>query len=121
MLLGSIAHSVTTRLMLWVSHVHPSFQLNPGGGFGSPAEFLETIMLVASGLAGVLCGVAIGALIDREPLDETPYAVASQWSPSRTPAAKLSASPHKENIVAISQGRKQAGTIPHITAISENE
>jgi hypothetical protein len=119
--LGSIAHSITARLVAWYSHVHPAFHITHPAGLGSGADIFETVMLLASGIAGVLCGVALGASLDRDPVSDSTYTIANYWNRgSRQSGASAPAvAPRKENVVAISKGRKQHGAAAHIAAISE--
>ena len=80
-------------------------------------------MLLTSGIAGVLCGVALGASLDREPSNDTTYTIANYWNRRTRLAQALppnqTAPPRRENVVAISRGRKQPGIALPIAAISE--
>ena len=118
--LGSIAHSITARLLSWYAHTHPAFQITHPAGLGSAADIFETVMMLASGLAGVLCGVALGASLDREPGQDATYTIANYWSRrARSSAPTAAPIARKENVVTISKGRKQPGTVERIAAISE--
>lgn len=91
------------------------------------ADIFETVMLLLSGVAGVLCGVALGATLDQEPGSEATYTIANYWR-RRSPAPADPAVPRvpRENIIPISKGRKQRDIVPEIPvvaapAVSENE
>jgi hypothetical protein len=121
--LGSIAHSVTARLLVWYSHTHPGFQITHPAGLGSGADVFETVMMLTSGVAGILCGLTLGATLDREPGNDATYTIANYWnrSPKVTQASTaISPAPlRKENVVAISKGRRQPASASHLAAISE--
>ena len=124
--LGSIAHSVTARLLAWYSHVNPAFHVTHPAGLGSVADIFETVMLLLSGVAGVLCGVALGASLDQEPGSEATYTIANYWRRRSAPPQSETPRAPRENIIPISKGRKQQTIQPTLSAtaepaVSENE
>ncbi len=119
-ILGSIAHSATARLLAWYSHVHPVFHITHPAGIGSGADIFETLMLLAAGLAGVLCGVTLGSTLDREPANEATYTIANYWNrKARQAPAPPAPVVRRENIVQISKGRKQPSMAPHLSTVSQ--
>ncbi len=171
--LGSLARSITSRLLLWFGHVDPVFtasRLGHVSSFGSGAEIFESITLILAGLAGILAGIAIGGTLDRVPDSEQTYTIANYWNrrsgttdsgvapPARTspgyPNAPVSHSghaalsqagggershatssvtwqakrperegtqPRRENVVRISDKRKQPGVVRQMNALSERD
>ncbi len=119
--LGSIAHSVTARLLAWYSHVNPAFHVTHPAGIGSVADIFETVMLLLAGVAGVLCGVALGATIDQEPGSEATYTIANYWRRrSQASVPQESTRTPRENIIPISKGRKQPGIAHPIATVAES-
>ncbi len=119
-ILGSLAHSVTARLLAWYSHVNPAFHLTHPAGLGSAADIFETVMLLLSGVAGVLCGVSLGATLDQEPGSEATYTIANYWRRrSPVPVQPSASQPPRQNIIPISKGRKQRDVLHNVSAVAE--
>ncbi len=88
------------------------------------ADIFETVMLLAAGIAGVLCGVALGATMDHEPSSKSTYTIANYWKRQRKVTNRSSddiPSLHKENVVVISRGRKYPGIVRHISAVPDTD
>ena len=77
-------------------------------------------MLLLSGVAGVLCGVSLGATLDQEPGSEATYTIANYWRRrSPVPVQPLASQPPRQNIIPISKGRKQRDVLHNVSAVAE--
>lgn len=116
-ILGSLAHSIATRLVNWFAHA--AHAASPG----SAAGIFESAALLLAGIAGVLVGIALGATLDRTAPTEQTYTIANYWTRRRPQPSNGSqaANPHRANVIAISERRKQPDAVRRVNAISENE
>jgi hypothetical protein len=115
-ILGSLGHSIATGLM--------EFLARSNHGFSAGAGIVESVLLLLAGATGIIAGIALGSTLDRIPTNEHTYTIANYWSRLRTnprPPAIPNANSARENVVAISERRKQSGVIRRVSASSENK
>lgn len=105
--LAGISISAEQHLLRWIQHGHLHHSLSSG--------IVQSVVLLTSGLCGLLAGVGLGTSLDRTFPDVQSYSIANYWRPQDSnPRLR------KAKVVPISRGR-QSGVAPQIKAISHHE
>ena len=104
---GGIGISAEQHLLRWIQHGHLHHSLSSG--------VVQSIVLLITGLCGMLAGVGLGTSLDRTFPDPHSYTIANYWGPQKPKPAT-----RKAKVVPISLGR-HAGVLPQIKAISHRD
>ena len=78
--LGGISISAEQHLLRWMQHGHLHHSLSSG--------IVQSVVLVVSGLCGLLAGVGLGTSLDRTFPDVQSYSITNYWRPQEAKTAR---------------------------------
>ena len=104
---GGICISAEQHLLRWVQHGHLHHSFSSG--------VVQSVVLLISGLCGLLAGVGLGTSLDRIFPESQSYTIANYWGRQQKAAA-----PRRAKVVPISLGR-HPGVVPQIKAVSHRD
>lgn len=104
---GGISISAEQHLLRWIQQGHFHHSLSSG--------ILQSVVLVISGLCGLLAGVGLGTSLDSSFPDSHSYTIANYWGQQHPKPSQ-----RKAKVVPISNGR-HAGVVPQIKASSQRD
>lgn len=104
---GGISISAEQHLLRWIQHGHLHHSMSSG--------VVQSIVLIISGLCGLLAGVGLGTSVDRTFPEPTNYTTTHYWESRRTRPRQRTA-----KVVSIALGR-QPGVLSQVKAISHRE
>ncbi len=104
---GGISISAEQHLLRWIQHGHLHHSVSSG--------LVQSIVLIVSGLCGLLAGVGLGTSVDRTFPDTKNYTTTHYWEPRQSKARR-----NQAKVVSIALGR-QPGVLSQVKAISHRD